>query len=117
MPFSTIDILRSSTPHSEKVMCHPPKPIPSSKLCERQKSPILACDVEKQVIGRNGVQKPISQTKIITEGNSICFSDLNNLSRIPSTLTETLGSKNYEYKCEQKNISGKGKLTEKYEFW
>ena len=82
-----------------------------------QKSPTLAWDAENQVIGRNGVQKPISQTKMTTEGNSICFSVLNDLSTIPFTLTETLESKNYEYKPERKHISVKSKLNKKYEFW
>ena len=52
-----------------------------------------------------------------TEGNSICFSSLNDLRTIPSILTEILENKNYEYKYEQKHISVKGKLEEKYKFW
>ena len=64
----------------------PTKPTPSSTLLERQKSPTLGWDAEKQVIGRNGVQKPISQTKMTTEDNAIYFSGLNNLNTIPSNI-------------------------------
>ena len=45
-----------------------------------------------------------------TEGNSICFSGLKDLSTISSTLTEALETKNYVYKSQQKYISVKGKL-------
>ena len=51
-----------------------------------------------------------------TEGNSICFSGLNDLNTIPATLTEILENKNYEYKSQQKHISVKGKLKGKCEF-
>ena len=44
---------------------------------ERQKSPTLAW--KQQAIGRNGVQKANSQTKMTTEVNTISFSGLNNL--------------------------------------
>lgn len=87
----------------------PSKPTPSSRLRERQKSATLAWNVEKQVIGCN-LQKPIIQTKMTTEGNSICFSGLKDLSTISSALTETLESKNYVYKSQQKHISVKSKL-------
>ena len=117
MPVSTMDILLNSTSHLEKATCHPPKPTLSCRPLKRQKSPTLAYNVEKQLIGRNGVQKPISQTKMTTEGNSICFSGHNDLSTIPPTFTEILENKNYECKSEQKHISIKGKLKEKYEFW
>ena len=45
-----------------------------------------------------------------TEGNSICFSGLKDLSTISSALTEALESKNYVYKSQQKHILVKGKL-------
>ena len=54
---------------------------------KRQKSPTLAWDEEKQVIRTNGAREPISQTKMIGEGNSVCFSGLNDLRAIPA-LTE-----------------------------
>ena len=117
MPVSTMDILRNSTSHLEKATCHPLKPTPSSTPLERQILPTFAWDAEKQVIGRNGVQKPINQTKVTTEGHEICFSRLSDLSTIPATLTEILENKNYEYKSEQKHISVKGKLKEQYKFW
>ena len=44
------------------------------------------------------------------------MSIVNDLSMIPSTLTETLESKNYDYKSEQNHISVKLKLTKKYDF-
>lgn len=59
----------------------------------------------------------ISQTKMKSEGNSMCFSDLNDSGAIPSTVTEILVSKNYGNKSEQKLISVKGKLKGKYKFW
>ena len=104
-----MDILRNSTSHLQKATCHRLKPIPSSTPLEHQKSPTLAWDTEKKVTGRNGVQKPISQTKMTTESNSICFSGFNDLRTIPATLTKVLENKNYEYKSEQKHISVKGK--------
>ena len=64
-----------------------------------------------------GCRKPISQTKMTTKGNSICLPVLNELIKIPSTLIEILESKNYKYKSEEKHVSEKGKLKEKYEFW
>ena len=73
MPVSTMDILRNSTSHLEKATCHSPKPTPSSTPLKRQILPTLAWDAEKQVIGRNGVQKPISQTKVTTEGHKFVF--------------------------------------------
>ena len=46
-----------------------------------------------------------------TDGNSICFSGLNDLSTIiPAILTEILENENFEYKSEQKYISVKKKL-------
>ena len=56
------------------------------------KTTTLAWNAEKHVIGRNGVHKAISQTKMTTEVNSIYFSGLNNSSSIPSTLTKILES-------------------------
>lgn len=116
MPVSIMDILHSTISHSEKAKCHLPKPSLLYLPLKRQKSLTIAWDPEKQVIGRNSVEKPVSQTKTRTEGNSICFSGLNDLRTIPSTLTETLQNKNYGYKSEQKNMSVKGKLKEKCEF-
>ena len=84
-----MDILHSSPSHLERATSHLPIPTPSSMPLKHQKSPTPAWDVEKQVIGRNGVQKPISQTKMTTEDNSVCFSGFDDLSTIPSTLTET----------------------------
>ena len=96
MTVLNMDILSNSTSHLELAKCHPPKPTPSSTCLEHQKSLTLAWDAEKQVTGRNGVQKPISQRKMTTEGNSICFSGLNDLSTVPAILTEKLENKNYE---------------------
>ena len=45
-----------------------------------------------------------------TDGNSICFSGLNDLSTIPAILTEILENENFEYKSEQKYTSVKKKL-------
>lgn len=45
-----------------------------------------------------------------TDGNSICFPGLNDLSAIPAILTEILENENYEYKSEQKYTSVKNKL-------
>ena len=75
-----VDLLCNSMSHVEKATCYSPKPIPSSRLCQCQKSPTLAWDVEKQVVERN-VQKPISQTKMTIESKSICFSSLKDTHR------------------------------------
>ena len=45
-----------------------------------------------------------------TDGNSICFSGLNDLSTIPAILTEILENENFEYRSEQKYTSVKKKL-------
>ena len=110
-----MDVLHNSPSHLEKAACNLPKLTPSSTTLKCQNLPALAWDAEKQCIGRNAVQKPINQTKMTTEDNSICFSGSNNLSTIPATLTRILENKNYEYKSEQKHISVKGKLKEKCE--
>ena len=52
-----------------------------------------------------------------TEGNSIYFSGLSDLRKIPSSLKEILESKNRDYKSELEHISVKVKLKEKTEFW
>lgn len=106
-------MLPNSTSHLEKTTLHPTKPTLSPTPLKRQKSPTHAWNVEKKVIRKNVVQRQFSQTKIITkgtEGNAISFSDLNDLSTIPSTLKEILESKNKENKSEQNHISVKGKL-------
>ena len=58
----------------------------------------------------------MSQAKMTTEGNSMCFSVLNDLSTITATLTEILENKNYEYKSEQKHISVKRKKKKNMNF-
>ena len=110
-----MDILRNSVSHLEKATCHPPNPAPSCTPLKHQKSPTLAWDVEKQVVGRNSVQNLMSQRKMATEGNSVCVSGLNDLIAIPAILTEILENNNYEYNSEQKHISVKVKLKENYE--
>ena len=102
-----MDIFHSSASHREKATHQAPKPTPSSTPLECQKLATLTWDAEKQIIGRNGVQKAISQTKMTTKCNSICFLGLNDLSTIPSTLSETLQSNNYEYKSGQKTYFSK----------
>ena len=79
MPVSTMDILYSSTSNLEEATCDSSNPTLSFAPLERQKSPTLPWDAEQQAIGRNGVQKAISQTKMTTEVNTISFSGLNNL--------------------------------------
>ena len=102
-----MDILCSSTFHLEKTSYCPPKPTPSPTSLKHQKSPTHPWDLEKVIIGKMGVQKPINQTKItiVTKELQKKLAKVSNMFQIDASVL-TIISVGTREKSNAKNCSG-----------